>query len=203
MTESAAAGGRLATVAGAILLGGQSSRMGRDKARLEWRGEALVVRQARMLASLFGELLLVGGDAPAEAPGRRVADPAGEGSALRGLVGALDAAEATWVAVMATDLPGLTPDLVLALVGLTGTEADAIVPRTRGPEPLCAIYRRETVLPVALGRLDSGKLRLTDLLGELDVVWLEGDDLARVGGSAALANVNTPEEWQRFVEAAG
>ena len=176
--------------------------MGRDKARLEWQGEALVVRQARMLAALCEEVLLVGGDPPDEAPGTRVPDPVGEGSALRGLVGALGAARTDWVIVVATDLPALTPDLVLALVGLTGADTDAIVPRTRGPEPLCAAYRTASVLPAARRRLAAGQLELRKLLGDIDVTWLEGDDLDRVAGKAALANVNTPEEWRRFSGAA-
>ena len=111
--------GRLATVTGAVLLGGASSRMGRDKALLEWEGEALVVRQARLLASLFDEVLLVGGEPPAAAPGRRVQDVPGARSALRGIVGALGAASTPWVLVTATDLPALSADLVLDQSGGT------------------------------------------------------------------------------------
>ena len=188
------------TVSGAVLLGGSSSRMGRDKALLEWDGEPLVVRQARLLGSLFGEVLLVGGEPPAESPGRHVPDGPGLPSALRGIVGALDAADTQWVLVAATDLPALTPDLVLGLVASEAPGVDAVVPRTDRPEPLCALYRVETVLPAARARLERGDLMLRGLLDELSVRWLEGEDLERVAGAAALANMNTPEQWQAFVE---
>ena len=65
----------LGNVTGALLLGGESTRMGRDKARLEWRGETLSTRAARLLAGLFSETLLVGGDPEQVAPGRRISDP--------------------------------------------------------------------------------------------------------------------------------
>ncbi len=193
--------GRLATVSGAVLLGGASSRMGRDKALLEWEGEALVVRQARLLASLFDEVLLVGGEPPAAAPGRRVQDVPGARSALRGIVGALGAASTPWVLVSATDLPALSADLVLGLVALEVPGIDAVVPRTDRPEPLCALYRVESVLVAAKVRLARGELTMRGLTGELRVTWLEGEDLDRIDGGAALANVNTPEEWQTFREA--
>jgi hypothetical protein len=86
--------GRIGNVTGALLLGGRSTRMGRDKARLEWQGEAWSTRIARLLDDLFEETLLVGGEPEREAPGARVADPAGPACALRGLVGALAAASA-------------------------------------------------------------------------------------------------------------
>ena len=41
--------GRLANVAGAVLLGGASTRMGADKARLEHAGEAFATRLALLL----------------------------------------------------------------------------------------------------------------------------------------------------------
>ena len=193
--------GRLGTVSGVVLLGGASSRMGRDKASLEWEGEALAVRQARLLGALFDEVLLVGGEPPAEARGRRVADGPGERSPLRGIVGALEAARTPWVLVVATDLPVLTPDLVLGVVASETPGVDAVVPRTDRPEPLCALYRVETVLPVARARLERRDLMLRGLLNDLVVTWLEGEDLERVAGAAALANVNTPEQWQAFLEA--
>ena len=62
-------GSLLGNVTGALLMGGDSSRMGRDKAHLEWHGEAWSTRAARLLASQFSETLLVGGDPPRSAPG--------------------------------------------------------------------------------------------------------------------------------------
>lgn len=187
--------GRLADVAGAVLLGGASERMGRDKARLALGGETLAARTAKLLASLFEEVLLVGGEPPADAPGRRVADPPGTRCALRGLVAALGAARAPRVLVVATDLPGLVPDLLLALVALP--EADVVLPRgARGFEPLCALYRRDGVLPVARAHLEAGRLALRELFDGLSVSTLEGEDLAALDpDGAALANANTPAEW--------
>jgi molybdopterin-guanine dinucleotide biosynthesis protein A len=189
--------GRLADVAAALLLGGASSRMGADKAALEIAGAPAAVRAARLLGSLFEEVLLVGGEPPAAAPGLRVADPEGPRCALRGLVGALQAARAPRVLVVATDLPGLTPDLLLALVALP--EADVVLPRSPGGlEPLCALYRRDTVLPRARGRLAAGELALHGLLAELRLETLAGADLLAVDpAGTALANANTPEEWAR------
>jgi molybdopterin-guanine dinucleotide biosynthesis protein A len=188
-------------VAAALLLGGASSRMGTDKAQLALAGEPLAVRLATLLASLCEEVLLVGGAPPAAAPGRRVADPEGPRSALRGLVGALEAARAERVLVLATDLPGLGADLLLALVA--APDADAVVPRTpAGAEPLCALYRREPVLREARRRLADGRLALHALLAALDVHWLEGEDLAAAGGAGrALLNVNTPADLAAFERA--
>ena len=195
--------GRLGNVAAALLLGGASSRMGADKAQLELDGEAAAVRLAARLGALCEEVLLVGGAPPASAEGRPVADPEGERSALRGLVGALAAARAERVLVVATDLLGVTPDLLLALVA--SPEADVVAPRTpAGAEPLCALYRREPALAEARRRLAAGELALHALLGALTVQWLEGDDLAAVDPDGrALVNVNTPEELRAFRAGAG
>ncbi len=195
--------GRFANVSSAVLLGGASSRMGRDKAMLERDGEALVVHQARLLAALFEEVLLVGGDPPETAPGRRVADEPGERSALRGIVSALQHATAPWVLVTATDLPALSADLLLGLVASQTPDIDAIVPRTDRPEPLCALYRVASVLPAARTRLEGGEFMLRGLLDTLRVTWLEAADLDLVHGVEALLNVNTPEDWQSFSERSG
>jgi molybdopterin-guanine dinucleotide biosynthesis protein A len=104
------------------------------------------------------------------------------------------------VLVVATDLPGLTPDLLLALVALP--EADVALPRTAsGLEPLCALYRRDAVLPAARARLAAGELALRELLGELALETLAGAELSAVDPEgSALANVNTPEDWARVRE---
>jgi molybdopterin-guanine dinucleotide biosynthesis protein A len=171
--------------------------MGRDKSRLEVGGVALATRTARLLDALFEDLVLVGGSPPAEAPGRRVPDPEGPVCALRGMAAALEAARAPRVLVVATDLPLLTADLVLALVAFP--EADAVVPRSEtGLHPLCALYARDRVLPAAREHLAAGRLALRDLLDAVDTSEFGPGELALVDPSdLALTNVNSPEELAR------
>lgn len=194
---------RLASVAGALLVGGTSARMGEDKARRPVLGEPAAVRLAGLLGTLFEEVLLVGGDPPPEAPGRWVPDPEdAPPCALRGMVAALEAARAPQVLVLATDQLAATPALLLALVARG--DADAVVPVGEGhPQPLCALYRREAVLPLARRHLAAGPRALRDLLGALGgVVRLEGAALEAVApGGLALRSANTPEAW-RALEAA-
>ena len=181
----------------AVLVGGASSRMGEDKAHLRIGGIACATRVATLLDRLFEEVTLVGGSPPASAPGRRVPDPKGPSCALRGLVAALDASEAAAVLVVATDLPLLTRDLVLALVA--APEAPAVVPRSAsGVHPLCALYQRAAVLSEARARLARKRLALQSLLEEIGAAYLSGEDLAAVDPEGvALTNVNTPEDRHR------
>lgn len=184
----------LGNVTGALLLGGESERMGRDKARLEWRGETFSTRAARLLAGLFSETLLVGGDPEQVALGRRVSDPSGPRCALRGLVGALDAATSPRVLIVATDLPLLSEDLLLALTAWP--ESDIVVPAdAHGDHPLCAIYRREVCLSVARANLESDRLSLRELLDDVDSDHVSLEDLGFADlGSASLTNINTPDQ---------
>lgn len=189
---------RFANLAAALLVGGASSRMGSDKAHLPLGGVALATRTARLLADHFEDVLLVGGAPPADAPGRRIPDPEGPRCALRGLVGALAAARAPRVLVVATDLPLLEPELLLALVAWP--EADVVLPRVAGrAEPLCALWAREAPLAAARAQLAAGRLALHELVGALDAAWLEEDDLRDVDPAGLmLANANTPEDWARL-----
>jgi molybdopterin-guanine dinucleotide biosynthesis protein A len=173
--------------------------MGRDKAQLAVAGEPAATRLAKLLAGLFEDVLLVGGEPPSEAPGRRVADAAGPRCALRGLVTALAAAREERVVVLATDLMAITPDVLLALVAYP--EADAVVPRRDGfAQPLAALYRRAPALAAAERALAADTLALKDVLAQLEVRWLEGDDLAALDpDSEALANVNTPADYERIL----
>jgi molybdopterin-guanine dinucleotide biosynthesis protein A len=171
--------------------------MGQDKSRLQAGGLPLATRIARLLADLFEEVLLVGGEPPADAPGRRLPDPEGPRCALRGLVAALAAAREERVLVVATDLPLLTPDLLLALTAWP--EHDVVLPRdSEGIHPLCAIYRREPVLAVARENLAAGTLRLRAVLDRVDCDFLEGPDLEALDPDGrVLSNVNTPGDLAR------
>ena len=193
----AAARQRVAGLSGAVLLGGASSRMGRDKAALAVGGVAGATRIALALDALCDEVLLVGGTPPADAKGRAVADPEGPRCALRGLVAALEAARGERVLVVATDLPLVTDVFLRGLATAAG--ADAVVPRpVSKAQPLCAVYRRLPVLARAREQLAAGELALHGLLDTLRITWIEGERLRALDpAGTALLNVNTPEDLVR------
>lgn len=187
---------RAAGLSGAVLLGGAGTRMGADKAALPVGGVPAAHRVARLLGALCDEVLLVGGSAPPGTPGRAVADPEGPRCALRGLVGAFEAARAERVLVVATDLPLVTSALLAGLVA--APRAGVVVPRPDLPQPLCAVYRREEALAVARANLVAGRLALRALLDRLEVRFVEGGALAALDPDGhALWNLNTPDDHAR------
>ena len=183
---------------GAILLGGASSRMGRDKARLPIAGVASLERVAEALSEVCETLYLIGGDPPEGARGHRIPDPEGPRCALRGVVAALDAARLPDVLVVATDLPLITPAFLSALA--EAPPAEVVLPRdAAGMHPVCARYRREPALAVARRRLAAGgDLSLRGVLAELELAFLEGAALAAADpDGTALLNVNDPDDLER------
>jgi molybdopterin-guanine dinucleotide biosynthesis protein A len=81
------------------------------------------------------------------------------------------------------------------LLDLSGT-GDAVVPMTeRGYHPLCAVYTRACLEPVAR-RLRVGRLKVTDVLDEVKTRVVREDELERFGQRhRLLSNVNTPGDY--------
>jgi molybdenum cofactor guanylyltransferase len=188
MTSPAAAG---------ILAGGLSSRMGSDKAFLDFRGEPLVARQARLLAPLASEVVVAGGDAVRlSALGlRAVPDLLPERCTLTGIHALLRGTTAPHVFAVACDMPFLNADLIRELLARRGA-ADVVIPRSdRGLEPLHAVYSR-ACLPAIEASAKSGLWKATAFHAGLrvDVVAVRDADWLLEGRSPFL-NANTPEEW--------
>jgi molybdopterin-guanine dinucleotide biosynthesis protein A len=162
-------------VAAAVLAGGASRRMGRDKATMAVGGVELAVRVLAAAARVAHPVVLV---APQGHPARRlaaraVADPGlGPLAALAAALGALDAGH---VLVLAADHPGLRVELLAHLAGLAG-RGEAVACR-RGPrlEPLVAVYQRAPALAAAGARLadPAGDRSLLGLLAGLRTVVVE------------------------------
>jgi molybdopterin-guanine dinucleotide biosynthesis protein A len=142
--------------AAAVLAGGASRRMGRDKATMPVDGVELAASVLAAAARVAAPVVLV---APEGHPARRlaarvVADPAqGPLAALAAAFETLDAAE---VLVLAGDHPGLRVELLAHLVALA-PRGEAVACR-RGPrlEPLVAVYRRVPALAAARRALAGG-----------------------------------------------
>jgi molybdenum cofactor guanylyltransferase len=168
--------------AAAVLAGGASRRMGRDKATLAVGGVELASLALAAAARVADPVVLV---APEGHPARRVAAPAiadpGLGP-LAALAAALDALAAEHVLVLAGDHPGLRVELLARLVALAG-EAEAVACR-RGPrlEPLVAVYERAPALAAARARLagPAGGRSLTGLLADLGTLVVEEPEWRRL-----------------------
>src|SRR4030043_1019478 len=146
-----------------IQAGGESRRMGRDKALLPFLGQPLILRLLSRLAGLASEVLVTSNQPesyrflgltpiPDRLPGC---------GALGGLYTALSAATYPYVAVVACDIPFASLEIfAIELVLLQETEADAVIPRSKaGVEPFHAVYRRESCLPYIQSALEAGKRR--------------------------------------------
>jgi molybdopterin-guanine dinucleotide biosynthesis protein A len=183
--------------AAAVLAGGASRRMGRDKATLRVGGVELASLVLAAAAQVADPVVLV---APQGHPARRVAAPAvadpGLGP-LAALTAALDALEAEHVLVLAADHPGLRVPLLAHLVALAG-EADAVACR-RGPrlEPLVAVYRRAPALAAARSRLAGppGGRSLLGLLAGLRTLVVEEPDWRRIDPDGqSFADLDDPAD---------
>jgi molybdenum cofactor guanylyltransferase len=162
-------------VAAAVLAGGASRRMGRDKATLPVGGVELATLALAAAAQVADPVVLVApeGHPARRLPGGQVADP-GRGP-LAALAAALRVLDAEHVLVLAGDHPGLRVELLAHLVGQAGR--GAAVACRRGPrlEPLVAVYRRVPALAAAEARLadPAADCSLHGLLASLGTVVVE------------------------------
>ena len=159
-----------APFSGVVLVGGRSTRMGRDKARLDWKGLPLWQRQIGVLARAGCtpvRLALRRHQRSFGDPAREVRDARPDVGPLGGLHAALVAsAGSEWVAVLAVDLPLIEPAWFRKLRRLCRPGSGAVVQTSDGFEPLAAIYPI-AALPVVARRLEAGEFALQGLLAEL------------------------------------
>ena len=183
---------------GYVLAGGQSSRMGRDKALLELEGATLLRRAFDLLVSVCGAATVVGPRARYSSLGLPLIEDARQGCGpLAGIEAALadcsSRAAAPWALVVACDMPGLESDALAALLDEAAHAAGvhAVVPVSADGrrEPLCALYR-----PVALDavrkQLETGHFKLLDLIALLP------SRVVRMDRPHHFLNVNRPEDWE-------
>lgn len=190
-----------------VQAGGESKRMGQDKALLPFLGKPLIERVISRIAPLAGELIIISNSPEKFAflnlpvlsdlvPGR---------GALGGLLTALSAANKPFMILVACDMPFANPGLLAYGRDLLVKEdVDVVVPRTaHGTEPFHAVYRRDTCLPLVEKAVQAGFWRVDSWFGEARMRYLTAEEIALYDPAGlAFRNVNTPEELAEAEEAA-
>ena len=185
-----------------IQAGGQSSRMGEDKALKPFLGKPLIQRVIDRLNPIADELIITTNrpEDYAFLNHRLVPDLKPGRGALGGLYTAIASASHPLVAVAACDMPFASQSFFESAHSLiVKEEADVIIAKTNeGYEPFHALYRRETCLPVIEAAIDADKWKVIAWFPQAKVRTLTPDELKRFDPSGlCFWNVNTPEEFQQ------
>lgn len=185
-----------------IQAGGQSSRMGEDKALKIFLGRPLIQRVADRLTPIADEIIVTTNrpDAYAFLNLRLFSDIKPERGALGGLYTAIASATQPIVAVVACDMPFASPRLIETMSRLLVEEkADVVIAKSEGGyEPLHAVYRREACLPAIEKSIDADQWKVIAWFPQVKVRVLTLDEIKSADPEGlAFWNVNTPEEFAK------
>lgn len=202
-----------ADAAGFVLAGGESKRMGRDKALLPFAGEPLIVhalsilRQAGLEPRIAGARSALGRYAPV------VADPEPGLGPLNGICAAMAAAQTTRAVFLPVDLPLLPPSLIAFLLyhaRITGRPVT--VASVNGSAQTFPAVVDRSALPALQNELENGRrgcfaafqaaaANLSQTISIVPAEYLvQSGQVSHAHGLAAACwfqNVNTPEELRR------
>jgi molybdopterin-guanine dinucleotide biosynthesis protein A len=184
--------------AGYLLAGGQSSRMGRDKALLPVGNSTLAAHIAAQIREAAGNVTLIGPPEHYAHLGFPVIPDAIPGCGpLGGLLTALRSTSADWNLIVACDMPHLTAAFLDELFDAAeAADPDCVVAESKAAEaergrrhPLCAVYHRR-VLAAAETAIDRKLFKMHDFIASLRTeAWPVLDP-------TLLRNVNTPADWE-------
>ena len=193
---------------GFLIAGGKSSRMGADKAFLDFGGQTLLDRALTVMGGVCDKVTIVGDPGKFAEYGSSKYDAAKYGSVvadifpgcgpLAGIHAALVHSKAELNLMLAVDMPYVSREL-LAFLFATAEDEDnhaiVTVPRTsKGFQPLCAVYRRD-FSAAAEQALRAGKYKIDAAFSSVSVRVIEEDELAAAGFSEqSFLNLNTPQD---------
>lgn len=189
------------SVAGIVLAGGGSQRMGVDKCMLDLGGRTLLQRAIDSLEVVADEVVAVTRPGrpppPLHSPGSlyHAVDSVTDGGPLVGILAGLEATSAPVAVAVACDLPFVRPELLRLLLDRVDAGARFVVPVYEGqPQLLCSAWRGDAA-PLLRARVEAGDRAVHAMLDALDAelvppeVWREVDPEGR-----SFVNVNTPED---------
>lgn len=179
-----------------VLAGGQSSRMGTDKAFLLLEGRSLLSRTLDVARSVTDDVHIIGQKQKYSSFAPTIEDIFPGCGPLGGIHAALRSSDRELNLILAVDVPFVTSALLRHLVALAEKSAAAVtVPRVgKGWQPLCGVYRREFADAVEKA-LQAGRHKIDALFVPTATQVVSEEQLQAAGFSPRLFhNLNTPQE---------
>lgn len=187
-------------ITGIVLGGGQSKRMGQDKAQMPFAGETMLARVVRLVGEVADEVIVVTRHEGAPflgLPVRIVHDSVEHQGPLAGIAAGLAASVSELSLVVACDMPLIRPAVLRRLVDVLG-DADICVAVVDGQaSPLCAVYRAG-VAGVAQDLLAGGERRVMALLDRVQTKRVEAAMFRDLDPDLdSFVSCNTPEAYRQ------
>lgn len=184
---------------GVVLAGGKSSRMGVNKAFIEFEGKRLIETTVGCLKALFPEVLIIANDPPRYAylGVKVIPDLIPDSGSLGGIYTGLSVACYPSGFFVACDMPFLNVELIKLLIG-EAEGWDVVVPRVGGElQPLHAVYAK-SCLPLIKESIDASVLKIARFFPKAKVKIIEEPVLRAVDPDLlGFVNVNTPLELEQ------
>ena len=184
-----------------ILAGGKSSRMGEDKALLEYEGKYFIEKIAEEL-SFFEEKIIARGNNSSlaeitDSKWQVIPDVYPEHGPMGGMHAALKACESDAMFAVTCDMPLITEELVRQLCEVFDQKYDALIAVTSDGKyhPLCGIYRKELYASMEK-YLKEDNNRMMAVLKNAHTKYFQLGEKE----SKQLANVNTREEYGQILK---
>jgi molybdenum cofactor guanylyltransferase len=186
-----------------VLAGGQSSRMGSDKAFLELEGRTLLSRMLALAKTVASDVRILGDKQRFGAYGDVVEDEFPNHGPLGGIHAGLRASATHLNLILAVDMPFVEIRFLQYLVNEATRSDSAVVTLARaagGWQLLCAVYRKPFG-DLAEQALREGKNKIDPLFSQVQLRILEEAELEQQGFSPKMfRNLNTPEELRLAIE---
>lgn len=184
-----------------IQAGGESRRMGRNKALLDFDGKPLLQHSITRLTPIANELFVTVSQPEIYSffKVRVCRDIFPTPGSLNGLYTALENAACPLVGVAACDMPFASPRLFQAEARLLEEEnVDVVIPAyPKGLEPFHAVYRKQTCLPLVKQALLNGQRRMDSWYASARVRTISPAEVAAIDPSPSIFfNINTYEDLE-------
>jgi len=176
-----------------ILAGGQSTRMGTDKALLQINGKTLLECALEICRPVCGDILISSNNPEHEKFGYKIIpDEIKNCGPLCGIYSCLKKSETPWNFIISVDAAFVEPAFIEYLINETD-DSDAIVPvHDKGKEPLISMYHKNGLVEMQK-HLKSGDLKMQNLINTINAKFVDSQNWIEKYPKI-FCNLNRPDD---------
>ncbi len=178
-----------------ILAGGQSLRMGKNKALIHYYGLPLIMYPIGLAGRFTQRIYISAGSNAFDDLGYPViGDILPVKAAIAGIHAGLEKSETEWNLILTCDMPHVSPMLIEQLIDRIAPGIEVVVPENQGfPEPLCGFYHRSLKVQIEKNA-GMGKFSLLDLIAMVPGRLVKPEGFSIMEMKQLFKNINEPKD---------